>query len=244
MHTMGKIFPVVILNARPGAGKSEIIDYLRRTDTDERIRRFHIGSMREIDDFPMLWTWFEEDAILEKMGLDRLHTTGEGYFTHHGLWNLLIRRICLEYDKLLRDAPSLHTETTVIIEFSRGSEHGGYTDAYNHLSDTVMDSASLLYVDVSYEESLRKNRKRFNPDKPDSILEHGLSDDKLSRLYRDTDWDEMTKNNPELISLGSHRLPYAVFDNTDDLTTGGGEALGERLQNVLSRLWKIRLERQ
>ena len=91
---------------------------------------------------------------------------------------------------------------------------------------------------------MRKNRKRFNPDKPDSILEHGLSDDKLSRLYRDTDWDEMTKNNPELISLGSHRLPYAVFDNTDDLTTGGGEALGERLQVVLSRLWKIRLERQ
>ena len=233
------IFPIVILNARPGAGKSEVIDYLRNTAQEERARRFHIGTMKEIDDFPMLWTWFEEDAILEQMGFDRLHSTPDGYFIHHGLWNLLIRRISLEYDKLVRDTPKLHEDTTVIIEFSRGSEHGGYAEAYKHLSGAVLERASILYIDVSFEESLRKNRTRFNPDKPDSTLEHGLPDEKLSKLYRETDWEEVTKNDPKLISAGSHKVPYAVFDNSEDLTTRGGEALGEELEKVFGRLWEI-----
>jgi hypothetical protein len=130
-------------------------------------------------------------------------------------------------------------DTTVIIEFSRGSEHGGYAEAYKHLSDAVLDSASVLYVDVSYEESLRKNRARFNPDKPDSILEHGLSDDKLERLYGDTDWDELTERDADHITIESKKLPYVVLDNSDDITTAGGEPLGQRLEAVLSRLWEI-----
>jgi hypothetical protein len=236
---MKDIFQVLLLNARPAAGKSEIIDYLHGVPVDERIRRFHIGKLSEIDDFPMLWTWFEEDSVLEEMGFERLHTDKEGYFKHHGLWNLLIRRICLEYDKLIRDTQDLHGETTVIIEFSRGREHGGYAEAYNHLSDAVLDRASVLYVDVSYEESLKKNKARFNPDKPDSILEHGLSDDKLERLYRDTDWDELTEADAGYITVGSKKLPYVVLDNSDDITTAGGEPLGQRLETVLSQLWGL-----
>jgi len=42
----------------------------------------------------------------------------------------------------------------------------------------MLKSAAILYVNVSFSESLRKNRKRFNPNKPDSILEHGLPDEK------------------------------------------------------------------
>ena len=58
------IFNIILLIARPGAGKSEIIDYLKQTPLEERISRYHVGKFKEIDDFPMLWTWFEEDEIL------------------------------------------------------------------------------------------------------------------------------------------------------------------------------------
>ena len=75
------VFDIIFLVARRAAGKSEIIDYLKRTEVDERLRRFHIGAFSEIDDFPMLWTWFEEDAILARMGKPRLHTDADGYFT-------------------------------------------------------------------------------------------------------------------------------------------------------------------
>ena len=84
---MSDIFPILILNARPAAGKSEIIDYLHSLSDRERAARFHLGAIEEIDDFPMLWTWFEEDAILEEMGQIRLHTDADGYFLFDGLWN-------------------------------------------------------------------------------------------------------------------------------------------------------------
>ena len=92
-------FDILILIARPAAGKSELIDYFKKVPVRERERRFHVGEFEEIDDFPMLWAWFEEDKILADMGKDRLHTTPDGYFKHSYLWDLLIRRICFEYEK-------------------------------------------------------------------------------------------------------------------------------------------------
>ncbi len=233
-----EIFEILVLIARPAAGKSEVIDYLKRTDLPERRERFHVGRLEEIDDFPMLWTWFEEDALLEKMGYPRLHTDSAGYFNGDYLWDLLIERICLEYQKRQRDVPGLAEEFTTLIEFSRGSQHGGYSSAFDHLSPQVVNRMAVLYLDVSWEESLRKNRKRFNPDRPDSILEHGLEDDKLERLYRNTDWEEVSRDNPAYLSIQGKRVPYAVFDNSDDVTTGRGEALGERLETVTTTLWE------
>lgn len=232
-------FDILILIARPAAGKSEIIDYLRRTPLETRRRRFHIGNFEEIDDFPMLWTWFEEDAILAEMGYPRLYTTGDEFFKGHHLWDLLIRRICLEYDKRLRDDPAYHEHTTTIIEFARGREHGGFSRAFQHLSDRVLDRAAILYINVSFEESLRKNRRRFNPDRPDSILEHALPDEKMERLYRYTDWEDLTAGDPAFIPLRGRRVPYVVFENEDDVTTTGGTALGDRLEAALGQLWKL-----
>jgi hypothetical protein len=228
-----KTFKSLLLIARPAAGKSEIINYLKNTSKDKRVARFHIGEFTEIDDFPMLWTWFEEDALLEQMGYPRLHTTPDGYFLSQHLWDLLIERIGLEYQKLMRDFKG----DMVIIEFSRGSEHGGYRNAFNHLSELILKSLAILYVDVPWEESLRKNRARFNPDRPDSILEHGLSDEKLEKMYRDTDWHALIASKSDLITIKGVEVPFVIFDNADDVTTAQSAALGIRLESTLAKLW-------
>ena len=226
-------FDILLLIARPAAGKSEVINFLKNVPVLERINRFHIGKFEEIDDFPMLWTWFEEDALLEKMGHPRLHTTPDGYFKYPYLWDLLIERICLEYQRLMRDFEG----DTVILEFSRGSEHGGFQRAFAHLSEEVLNKMAILYIDVTWEESLRKNRKRFNPDRPDSILEHGLPDEKLEKMYRYTDWHDIIRDQPESIKIKGFDIPYVIFDNADDVTTAQGPALGERLEMVLNTLY-------
>lgn len=226
-------FKILLLIARPGAGKSEIIHYLKSIPLEERVTRFHIGCFDEIDDFPMLWTWFEEDALLQNMGKPRLHTTPEGYFKYRYLWDLLIERISLEHKKLLRDFKG----DTFILEFSRGSEHGGYQSAFQHLSNEILQDLAILYIDVSWEESLRKNRQRYNPERPDSILEHGLSDEKLERLYREIDWAEITADSPEILQIREYQVPYVVFDNEDDVTTNQGPELGKRLEMTLDTLW-------
>lgn len=232
-------FNILLLIARPAAGKSEIIDYLKHTDLNTRCRRFHIGEFEEIDDFPMLWTWFEEDHILSQLGHPRLHTTEDGYFKAHYLWDLLIHRLCLEYSKRLRDNPAYYERLTTIIEFARGSEHGGFAHAFAHLSSEVVQRAAILYINVSYKESLRKNRRRFNPARPDSILEHSLPDAKLERLYKESDWGQLSAGDPDFITIQDQRVPYVVFENEDDVTTPRGEALGKRLEEALGRLWQL-----
>ena len=235
-------FDVIILIGRPAAGKSEVIDYLKKTPLEERSKRFHIGKFEEIDDFPMLWTWFEEDAILEKtMHKPRLHTDKDGYFLYEYLWHLLIERISMEYSKRLRDADYHQTHTT-IIEFSRGKEHGGYRAAFPHLSDEILKKAGIVYINVSYQESLRKNRRRFNPERPDSILEHGLPDEKLERLYKEIDWEEITAGNREFIEIKGHKVPYVVFENEPE-KTDKPEVLGEHLEEILQKLWELRIKK-
>lgn len=233
---MQDILPILILNARPAAGKSEIIHFLENLDPQERQERFHLGALHVIDDFPMIWAWFEEDDLLQKLfHLPRLHSDPDGYFYHQEYWHLLIRRMGIEYAKWLRDSTS---GGTCILEFSRGEEHGGYAQAYQHLSEEILDKAACLYINVSYEESQRKNRKRYNPDRPDSILEHALSDRKMQTLYRDDDWDSFSRGNEAYLHLRNFRLPYVVFENEDDVTTRGGAAFETRLHGAMGTLWE------
>jgi hypothetical protein len=233
---MSSTLPLIILNARPAAGKSEIIHFLRQLSDKERKSRYHLGPLHIIDDFPMLWAWFEEDHLLETVfNRPRLYTDEDGYFLHNDLWNLLIRRLDLEYTKYRRDSKD---PTSVILEFSRGKKSGGYQIAFHHFSDELLKQAAAVYVKVSWEESLRKNRGRYNPDRPDSILEHGLSEEKMERMYREDDWDAFTRADPEYIAVRDQRIPYAVFANEDDVTTHPGPALEQRLQQTFGLLWE------
>jgi hypothetical protein len=232
-------FDILMLLARPAAGKSEIIHYLKNTSAEERLHRFHVGTLVEIDDFPMLWAWFEEDEILSRMRHPRLHSDEGQNFLYPYLWDVLIERIDLEYQKKVRDLPNPYQPTTFLVEFSRGSQHGGYARAFQHLSKNFAEHAAILYVDVPFEESLRKNRARFNPEKPDSILQHALSDEKLEFLYKETDWQEITINDPTNILIQGERVPYVVLDNRDDITTHAGEPLGTTLETLLGQLWQM-----
>jgi hypothetical protein len=232
-------FDILLLIARPAAGKSEIIDFLKRTPDEERARRFHIGEFEEIDDFPMLWRWFEEDALLSQMGCPRLYTDEEGYFLSDHLWNLLIELICLDYQKKIHRNSNHHQDYTTLIEFSRGKEHGGYKTAFQHLDKEMLSKMAILYVNVSWEESLRKNHKRFNPEHPDSILEHSLPDEKLEKLYRYSDWDELVVGDPQYLAIKGVKVPYMVFENEDDVTTARGKELGNRLEDALQTLWDL-----
>ncbi len=232
-------FDALFLLARPAAGKSEIIKYLKTSPVSERLQRFHVGEIKEIDDFPMIWTWFEEDDILSRLGRPRLHSDEQGYFLNHSMWDVLIERISLEYTKLCRDLDGSKPVTT-LVEFARGKEHGGFRRAFQHLSQELLQHAAILYVNVSYAESQRKTRRRFNPKRPDSILEHGLSDDKIERLYKDSDWAELTGGETQgVLELQGCHVPYVVFENEDDVTTPGGDALGRRLEDTLGELWML-----
>lgn len=231
-------FEFIILTARPAAGKSEVIDFLKKTDVETRKQRFHIGEFEEIDDFPFVWDTFVVDDILSKHDRPRLLTDDDYYFTDPFVWNLYIEKINVAYLKVSSQIPNYKEQYTTIIEFARGGENG-IGEALQYLDEDILKKAGIFYIDVPYEESVRKNRARARPGQEHSILHHSLPDEKMEYYYRVNDWEKLTVDDPEYITVKGIKIPYVAFPNMPDLTTPGGEPLGNAMEDTLTNLWNI-----
>ncbi len=235
---MGERFETIILIGRPAAGKSEVLDFLKKTDEKTRAMRFHIGPFTELDDFPFVWETFEIDDLLERLGQPRVFTTRDYYFTGDHLWNLFIERINLEFRKRLARDPDFTRKQTALVEFSRGGENG-FAEAFAHLSDEILSRAGIVYVNVSYEESARKNRRRFDPSQADSILYHSLPDEKMAFYYKVNDWERLSGGKKTgRIRIRGHDVPFAVFDNEPE-KTDDPKKLGPALEKTFADLWGL-----
>jgi len=229
---------VILLIGRPAAGKSETIDFLKRLNADQRLNEYHIAPFEELDDFVYVWQTFENDNIREHMGLPRRDTDASLYFLDDRIWDFYIERIDLDFRKKLARDPAFLEQHTVLMEFARGGENA-FANAFQHLSDDVLSRASILYIDVSFEESLRKNRRRYRPDQADSILYHSLEDAKMERYYKINDWARLSEGQDEgFISIKGHKVPFAVFHNEPE-KTHDPELLGAALRDVTGRLARL-----
>jgi hypothetical protein len=231
-----KQFPVIIITGRPAAGKSEVIDFLKNSDPAERLARFHIGNFEELDDFVYVWETFETDDILSRHGKPRLWTDTKYYFTDPFIWDLYIERISLEYRKKLARDVHYHERMTTLIEFARGGENG-IREALAHLHEEILKRAVLIYIKVSYEESVRKNRRRARTGMEDSILYHSLPDEKMEFYYKTNDWEAIAAKDPRRVDVRGHRIPYAVFENEPEKTLDP-RLIGKELERVTGELWK------
>ena len=234
------IFDVIVLTGRPAAGKSEVIDFLKKVDEKERRKKYHIGPFEEIDDFIYVWEKFEEDEIFSKYGKPRLYTDEKLYFKDDFFWTFLIEKINIAFSKKIRKDPELK-DKTIIIEFSRGGENG-YRNAFSTLSDEILKRAGIVYIKVSYEESLRKNRRRYRPEEADSILYHSLPDEKMEYYYKIDDWDKLATELDGYIEIKGYNVPYAVLVNEPEVTDDP-KKLAPSLEDLFNRLWKRYIER-
>ena len=188
----------------------------------------------------MLWTWFEEDAILEKiMHQPRVHSDSDGYFLHPYQWDLLIERISLEYEKKLRDE-GLRREHDDPDRVQPGHASTAATHRPSgHLSAAILDKACILYIDVPYEESLRKNRRRFNPERPGLDPGARPAGRQAGAPVQGSGLGGLQGERSRASSrFPAARIPYAVFDNMPE-KTDKPEVLGAHLEEVLNRLWAL-----
>jgi len=234
MSVSDKHVPILIITGRPAAGKSELIDFLKKCDPAERLRRFHIGEFEELDDFVYVWETFEIDDMLTRHGKPRIWTDEKYYFKDHFIWNLYIERISLEYRKRLARDPEYHDRMTTLIEFARGGENG-IAEALGYLHEEILKRARLLYIRVSYEESVRKNHRRARKGMEDSILYHSLPDSKMEFYYKTNDWEKLEARNPNVIEVKGFRIPYAVFENEPEKTLDPA-LIGNELERAMRKL--------
>lgn len=230
-------FENLIIIGRPAAGKSEVIDYLKKTPPAERRTRFHVGEFEEIDDFVYVWECFEIDDIYEKHGLPRKFTDSKYFFNEHFVWNMFLERINLEYAKKIAYNPNYHDTHTALIEFARGGENA-FAEAFGYLSDDLLSKSRIMYIKVPYEESKRKNQRRARPGMEDSILHHSLPDEKMDFYYKTNDWEALEAADPQYIAVKGRKVPYTVFENMPE-KTGDPALLGPELERTLQKLWGI-----
>jgi hypothetical protein len=235
---MNNNFPILIITGRPAAGKSEVIDFLKKADAKERLERFHIADFEELDDFVYVWETFEIDDMLTKHGKPRIWTDEKYWFKDNFIWNLYIERINLEYRKKLARDPNYHDKKTILIEFARGGENGIH-EALSYLHEDILRRVALMYIRVSYDESVRKNHRRARKGQEDSILYHSLPDEKMEFYYKLNDWEKLEAKDPNFIDVKGLKIPYAVFENEPEKTLDP-KLIGNELERVAKKLWGMK----
>jgi hypothetical protein len=147
-----------------------------------------------------------------------------------------------EMDGLNRQAAEGTAGKTIVIEAARGGANGsafplsppyGYDAAFQTLSPTILERASVLYIWVDPTESRRKNIERGRPDGQGSILHHSVPMEVMLGQYGtdDMDWLLSQSDRPGSIRVErviekdgkytarTFHLPFGRLDNRVDLTT-------------------------
>lgn len=236
-----KTFDHLFVLGRPASGKSEFLDFMYKLSDAERAERYHVGKMKVIDDFVWLWDKFEEDDLWEKVKGGRLHSkrAGHGYILDSGdLFDFLMEKFDFEIAKRYLSDSGFYGDNTLLIEFSRGGERP-YAPALARLRREIFERAAILYVEVSGEESLRRNEARYREKLKSSILAHKCPDEDMARFYRDDDWPALTgKKMDGLLSVSGVDVPFVTMPNEPESVDPA--VLGPRYGAALDKLWKLR----
>jgi predicted kinase len=235
---MNSHFPILIITGRPAAGKSEVIDFLKKCDPILRLEKYHIANFEELDDFVYVWETFELDDLMMRFKQPRIWSDEKYWFKDQYVWDLYMERMALDYKKKVLKDPFYHEKMTTLVEFARGGDNAIY-HALTFLSDEMLSKSSLIYIKVPYEESVRKNRKRARPGQEDSILYHSLPDEKMEFYYKTNDWEQLTAKNPNIIEVKGHKIPYCAFENMPEKTMDPA-LIAPELERVTEKLWNLR----
>ena len=239
---MTRTFDHLLLLGRPAAGKSEFIDFMKKTSDAERAEAFRIGKFEELDDFVWLWEKFLEDDLWEKAGHPRMYSLR--YEGNYGLdpkaeklYDLMLARFNQEVATRYLTKPEFYNDGTLIVEFARGGKQG-YAYSLPRLSRELLERAAILYVKVSFEESWRRNVARYEEKQKHSILAHMVPRQTMDNFYLNDDWDTYTVQKPNgYLTVDNVRLPFVTMGNEPELKERG--PLAERYGPALNTLMEL-----
>lgn len=216
---MRKTFDIILFLGRPGAGKSEVIDFLEKTPLNMRIEKYHIGDYIVLDDFKFLWEKGEEDDMMEELGRERLYTythkTGYGV-SNPFLYKLLIKKFNQAFKNLYHEYENIFEKHTVFIELSRGGKEE-YAQALSLFDKHILENSVLLYMKVSYKEAHRRNIRRYETKKKNTILQHTLPVE-IMKKYKTDDWNKLISGNKQYVNINDILMPYAILSNEPEIT--------------------------
>jgi thymidylate kinase len=231
-------FDLLFLLGRPASGKSEFIDFMEKCPLERRAEHYHIAPFSVIDDFPTLWEKFKEDDLWESLGRGRLYSkrADENYaVVDQGMWPFLTGMIDRQIAHILAKPDAL-SQRSLFVEFSRGGE-SGYKDALNWFSKKILFRTAILYVNVSAEESWRRNLTRYDENKRDGILTHSVPREEMKTTYGNDDWPKIASSPQGTLNVKGIEVPYVTMGNEPESTDP--DILGPRYKVALDRLHRL-----
>jgi hypothetical protein len=244
---MTPVFRHLLVIGRPACGKSEFIDFLKHADPDVRRRQLHIGRFEEVDDFPWLWEKFQEDAIWERAGYERLYTQeympGNPGMAPKGakLFDWCMHKFNDVISGQYLNRPEFGKDATLLIEFSRGGANG-FGRALGILAPEILAPAAIFHIKVSREESWRRNVARYQEKLKHSILAHMVPRETYDFFYDTNDWDELTGGRPSgWLDIKGVQVPFVSMNNEPESTDPA--VLEPRYAAALGELWALRSSR-
>jgi hypothetical protein len=235
-------FAHLFVLGRPAGGKSEFIDFMKKLPDAERATGFGIGRFEEIDDFPWLWARCLDDDAREGRGEPRLvsERTPEGYnITQPKFRSSLVDRFNEVIAAKYLANPAFYDEGTLLIEFARGVGDG-FRNSLERFSSEILTRGAILYINVSFEESYRRNSARYKPGQAESTLFHKVPDRDMYGFFRDNDWAAITSGASDgWLTLAGVRVPFVSMNNEPE--SADPAVLGPRYGQALNRLRNLRL---
>jgi hypothetical protein len=242
-----EIFQHLLVLGRPACGKSEFIDFLKHAPADVVRRRLHIGRFEEVDDFPWIWEKFQDDEIWERAGYPRLYSReympGNPGMVPEGacLYDWCMHKFNDVIARQYLDREAFYEASTLLIEFSRGGAKG-FRRALEALDRRILERAAILYIDVSRDESWRRNVARYQEKLKHSILAHMVPKETYDYFYDTNDWSDLTAGTPSgHLGINALRVPFVSMNNEPESTDPA--VLKERYAAALGRLWELRSRR-
>lgn len=230
-------FDHLFVLGRPAGGKSEFIDFMKTLPAARRAAEFGIGRFEEVDDFPWLWEACVDDDTREVRGEARLSSerTPEGYnITASGFRGSLVDRFNATIGTQYLARPEFFADGTLLIEFARGVDDG-FQASLDRFAPAILQRGAILYISVSFEESVRRNNARYRRGLEESILFHKVPDRDMYGFFRDNDWAAITGGSPDgRLAANGIPVPFVTMANEPESTDP--EVLAPRYGAALRRL--------
>jgi hypothetical protein len=234
------IFEHLFVLGRPAGGKSEFIDFMKRLSDQERAGAFGIGRFEEVDDFPWLWQACVDDDAREARGEPRQvsERTPEGYnITRPGFRGSLVDRFNEVISSRYLASPAFYRDGSLLVEFARGVGDG-FGESLQRFRPEILGRAAILYIEVSFEESCRRNSARYRAGQEESTLFHKVPDRDMLGFFRDNDWARITSGARHgYLELSGVRVPFVSMNNEPESTDPA--VLRARYAAALGRLMDL-----
>ena len=155
-----QVFDVVLLNALPASGKSELRKFMNENDPDQMINDFHIGKNLQLDDFPYVWLMRQVDKKLAAMGKPTLYYPDDESPTYDGrVWGVLSILLSEDYlDLINRNYVNPASAAEYLFErFDRGCVSVGMKPMISLLDD---ETRKQIADDLEEEARALLNEKQ------------------------------------------------------------------------------------